>query len=83
MGKNTYLGILGILSFIFGTIQLMIIINYPMIGYLIFKAAHGDYSTAQYKRNIPTGAYIITFVLFTIAIIVPWFINKKKENFEL
>ncbi|MEJ2649830.1 MAG: hypothetical protein P8016_15650 [Sedimentisphaerales bacterium] len=82
MNRNTYLGILGILSFIFGTIQLIIIISYPMLGYLIFKTTGGSYSVTQYKHNIPVGTYIITFVLFAIATTVTWIICISKDNSE-
>jgi hypothetical protein len=82
MNRNTYLSNLGILSFIFGTIQLIIIISYPIVGYLIFKTNGGSYSVTQYKRNIPEGMYIITFVFFAIAAIVTGIIYISKDNSE-
>ena len=82
MKQNTYLSIIGILSFIFGTIQLIIIINYPMIGYLIYKTVQGSYSINQYKRNIPIGAYIITVLLFAMTIAITVMMNRNKKNPE-
>jgi len=80
MQRNTYLGILGIISFFFGIINLLFIINYPMIGYLVFKAAKGSYSIAQYKKSIPFESYAVTIVLFIVTTGIFLIISKDKAN---
>ena len=69
MKQNTYLGVIGIISFAFATIQTSFIIYYPMFGYLLYKMTGGTYSPGNFRDQIPTGAYLLAIVLFAFAII--------------
>ena len=83
MKRNTYLGIIGILSFAFATIQTSFIVCYPMIGYVLFKITGGSYSAGTFRKEIPTGAYLLAIVLFAIAILAANIIctaEQKKES---
>ncbi len=83
MRQNTYLGVIGILSFAFATIQTSFIICYPMLGYLLFKISGGSYSVGNFKDQIPTGAYLLAIVLFAIAIIAANIICTAEAKNEV
>jgi len=79
MKQHTYLGIIGICSFVLSAIQFIFIGNFPMIGYLIFKGTRGSFSPRAYQSNVPLGAYLLAFALLGISIAVTVIILKKKE----
>ena len=82
MKQHTYLGIIGICSFVLSAIQFIFICNFPMIGYLIFQGARGSYTPGSYKTNTPLDAYLLGFVLLTISIGIAAYICKEQKSLK-
>ncbi len=80
MERHKYLGKIGIISFVFGTIQLMLLVGYPMIGYLLFEATGGSYRPESYRGTTPIGAHVLVVALFAISIGAFVYIRRSETG---
>ena len=80
--RRTYIGITGIVAFVFANLQLMVIILYPMIGYLGYKVRGpgASYSLKEYSNTITPGAYWLIIVLFSISLGSLLFLWKDEDK---